>query len=78
MRGMRKWLWEVFAVVVVGYCLYFSPIFVLWTAVVVFVGGGILLTVVAYAAARFSMPRPASSYLPKEMRQESRPKRDSR
>jgi len=66
MRGMHKSLWHAFCLVVVAYSLYKSPVFILWTAVVVFVGGGIVLTVIVHAAARYSMPRPASSYLPKE------------
>ncbi len=63
MKGMHRWLWEVFAGVVVAYCLYLSPRFVLWTAGIVFVGGAVLLTIVGYAAAKWSMPRPASFWL---------------
>jgi hypothetical protein len=63
MRGMHKWLWEVFAVVVVAYCLYLSPRFVFEAAGTVFIGGGILLTIFGYFAAKYSMPRPASFWL---------------
>ena len=62
MRGMHKWLWEVFAVVVVAYCLYLSPRFVFEAAGTVFIGGGILITIFGYSAAKYSMPRPASSW----------------
>jgi hypothetical protein len=63
MKGMYKWLWEVFAVVVVAYCLYLSPVIALDIAAVVFFGGGLLLTLVAYAAAKYSMPWPANFWL---------------
>jgi hypothetical protein len=56
MRGMHKWLWEAFAVATVTYCLYLSPKVVLEIALVIFVGGGILLTIIGYAAAKYSMP----------------------
>jgi hypothetical protein len=63
MRGMHRWLWEVFAVVVVAYCLYLSPRLVLWAAGIVFIGGGLLLTIFGYLAAKYSMPRPADFWL---------------
>jgi hypothetical protein len=60
---MHKWLWEMFAVVVVAYCLYLSPKFVLAAAAVVFISGSILLTIIGYAMAKWSMPRPADFWL---------------
>lgn len=63
MRGMHRWLWEAFAVATVAYCLYLSPKVVLEIGLLIFIGGGILLTLVGYAAAKYSMPRPASFWL---------------
>jgi hypothetical protein len=68
MKGMHKPLWQVFCVVVVAYSLYVMPKFVLWTAAAVFIGGGLFLTIFAYAAARYSMPRSTLNYLPRDER----------
>jgi hypothetical protein len=60
---MRKWLWDAFAIVVVAYCFYLSTKIVLAIAATVFIGGGFLLTIFGYLAAKYSMPHPTSFWL---------------
>ena len=65
MKGMFKWLTILFAGVV-GVSLVFRPwswTVVAWAAGIVFMGGSVLLTIIGYAAARYSRPRPASFWL---------------
>lgn len=63
MRGMHRWLWEAFAVSTVAYCLCLSPKSCFEIALLIFVGGGILLILVGCTAAKYSMPSPASFWL---------------
>ena len=52
-----KPLWNLFCILLAIYALYKIPRFVLWTALAVFVGGGIVVTVGSYAAARYNLKR---------------------
>lgn len=62
---MHKWLATLFIVVVAARVLFvgWSWPFRVWAAVIVLVGGGILLTLIGYAQPNWSMPRPASFWL---------------
>lgn len=65
MRGMHRWLWQAFCIVIVTYSMYKNPLVIIGVATVVFVCGGIGLTIFAYTCSRLSMPRNPSSVLPK-------------
>jgi hypothetical protein len=68
MLGMHKWLWHTFCLVVIAYFLFKEPRIVVEIAMVVFIGGGLFLTVFAYVCAKISMPRKATDSFPKKMR----------
>ena len=67
MKGMWKWLSEVYIVVTLLHLFFHSWVwswsFALRGAFWVFLGGGALLTLFSYLCAKASIPRPAKDYL---------------